>query len=112
MNITKFARIGLLLCLALAGSAFGHSRVYFGVGVAVNPWYPPPPAFYAPYYGYPPTYVIQPAPVIVQPPPVYVEQPRPAPIQYWHYCRSARAYYPYVKECREGWERVLPTPAQ
>ena len=29
---------------------------------------------------------------------------------YWHYCRSAEGYYPYVKECPDGWEQVAPTP--
>ena len=31
---------------------------------------------------------------------------------YWHYCRSAEGYYPYVKECPDGWEQVAPTPPQ
>lgn len=25
---------------------------------------------------------------------------------YWYYCASARAYYPYVQNCAEGWQRV------
>ena len=28
----------------------------------------------------------------------------------WYYCESARAYYPYVAECREGWRPVAATP--
>jgi hypothetical protein len=40
------------------------------------------------------------------PPPVYIEK------QYWFYCESAGAYYPYVKECPSGWQRVLPTPEE
>ena len=44
---------------------------------------------------------------------IYIEQ-NPAPLeqdsQYWYYCPSARAYYPYVGECPDGWGRVLPQP--
>jgi len=48
-------------------------------------------------YGYPtPVYVPYPA----------YSQPQP---QYWAYCRSAQAYYPYVAECAGGWLPVLPT---
>jgi hypothetical protein len=28
--------------------------------------------------------------------------------QDWFYCPNAGAYYPYVKECAGGWQRVLP----
>jgi uncharacterized protein DUF6515 len=28
----------------------------------------------------------------------------------WYYCESAKAYYPYVSECREGWRPVAATP--
>jgi hypothetical protein len=27
--------------------------------------------------------------------------------EYWYYCPSARAYYPYVQTCTEQWQRVL-----
>jgi hypothetical protein len=30
----------------------------------------------------------------------------------WYYCDSARAYYPYVQECREGWRSVAAAPPQ
>jgi len=29
---------------------------------------------------------------------------------YWYYCPEAKAYYPYVKQCTGGWQRVSPTP--
>ena len=70
-------------------------------------------AFYypAPVYYYPPT-VIVPAPR-----PVYIERQddlaASAPNQnqsYWYYCNAAGGYYPYVKECPSGWQKVLPTP--
>ena len=30
----------------------------------------------------------------------------------WYYCDSAKAYYPYVSECKEGWRTVPATPPQ
>ena len=48
-------------------------------------------------------------------PTVYVEQgpaqaaPQPAQ-HYWYYCADSRAYYPYVKDCPGGWQRVSPQP--
>ena len=61
--------------------------------------------------------VVYPAPVVVQPAPVtYVEQApaaqAQAPASYWYYCSDSRAYYPYVKDCPGGWQRVSPQPAQ
>lgn len=48
------------------------------------------------------------------PPPPPVAQPGPAlrgpSTGNWFYCESARAYYPYVTECREGWRSVPATP--
>src|SRR3989442_1552066 len=29
----------------------------------------------------------------------------------WYYCNDAKAYYPYVRECRSGWLRVAPQTA-
>jgi hypothetical protein len=84
------------------GYGYGWGRPYYGYGYG----YPYP---YAPYYA---------APVVVQQQPtVYVEQPQAEqqaaqnPAGYWYYCNDARAYYPYVKECPAGWQRVAPQPA-
>ncbi len=30
---------------------------------------------------------------------------------WWYWCRSSNAYYPYVKSCAEGWQKVPPQPA-
>lgn len=78
----------------------GHIGVYFGP-IWGPLWYPPPV-----YYG---------PPVVVERSPVYVETPTvvqaaPAPT-YWYFCRPANAYYPYVRDCPSGWERVAPKPA-
>ena len=75
-------------------------RFFFGVGVAA-------PLFYPYSYAYPYPYPVYLPPVVVESsPPVYVQQgPQP---QYWYYCQSSQAYYPYVKECPGGWLQVVP----
>jgi hypothetical protein len=71
--------------------------------------------FWYPYPYYAPPVVVQPsAPVIVQPStPTYVQPPATAaPSESsWYYCASSKQYYPYVKECPGGWQRVAPQPA-
>jgi len=125
MKATRKAAILLAVALAgfaSAGSALAQHRHYhgwgygprvsigFGFGVPyAYPYYRP---YYAPYYSY------YPAPVVVQQSPVYVEQnpqvlPPAQPSQpagYWYYCSGSNAYYPYVKECPAGWQRVAPQP--
>jgi len=103
----KGALVGLLaLGLLVLGAepSDGWHRWHGGVFIDVGPiWlYPPPPAYVAP----PPT-------IVVQPPPVYVQAPAPPPAlpeHYWHYCPSARAYYPTVPACPEPWVKVPPRP--
>jgi hypothetical protein len=56
-------------------------------------------------------------PVMVAPPPapVYVERgdavpaPQSDPAN-WYYCHNPDGYYPYVKQCASGWEKVTPKP--
>jgi hypothetical protein len=107
------------------GRGWYGPRVWWGVGVAgpafwwgARPWwgpgwygYPAYPYGYYPYayppYAYPPTAVVQPTPQ------TYIEQAPPAtgPAQtptYWYYCAESRTYYPYVRECPEGWMTVVP----
>jgi len=64
-----------------------------------------------PYYSYPPV-------AVPAAPPVYVErqdvpqQPQASPPPgYWYYCRAANGYYPYVKDCPDGWLQVSPQPS-
>ena len=102
----------------------GGPRVHFGfvLGAPLYPyWYAPPPRYYYP------------APVIAVPaaPPVYIEQtppvaqsPYPAPAHvppaasgedagaWWYFCRESGIYYPYVKSCAGGWQRVAPQAPQ
>jgi hypothetical protein len=73
-----------------------------GFGVVIGgPFWPwGPPDFY-----YPPQVVEVP----IQPP-TYIEQDTPPGAGYWYYCRDPRGYYPYVKACPGGWQRVAPQP--
>jgi hypothetical protein len=58
------------------------------------------------------------APIVVQQAPtVYIEQQQqaaPSPAQldpnFWYYCHNPAGYYPYVKDCATGWQKVTPTP--
>ena len=120
----------VLLGIAASGAAFaqhgghggyghggyghgGYGRGGFGVYVGVplySPWYYPPVYYAPPYPYYPPT--------VISSPPVYVEQQAASPVlapaapapqaDYWYYCGASKAYYPYVKECPGGWQRVAP----
>ena len=95
----------LLGALASAPAFAWHhgGRAHFGVfiGGPIYPWW-----YYPPYYPYPP------APAT---PPTYIEQgeaqaPPQQPQGYWYYCAASKTYYPYVKECPAGWQRVTPQP--
>jgi hypothetical protein len=111
------ASIVILAGVAVSGTALAHSSVHFGFGFGFpGYWYGPP----APYYS-PPAYpyynpYAYPAYGYPAAPATYVEQAAPPPTpaqpqgQWWYYCADAQAYYPYVRECAGGWQRVAPTP--
>jgi hypothetical protein len=92
---------------ALAGGRHHHhgSRLslgfHFGVPLGYHYWHPAPVYYY-------------PAPVVVQqaPPPVYTERSDVVPESAgtWYYCQESKAYYPYVRECPAGWQRVPAQP--
>ncbi|MCB5185854.1 hypothetical protein LG201_11635 [Methylobacillus gramineus] len=98
------------------GSGFGPGPGYYGPGW--GPYYPRP--YYAvPTYPYYPPVIVAPAPAPV-PPPVYIEQApqEAAPVppassqagSFWYHCNQPEGYYPYVKECPQGWQKVNPQP--
>src|SRR5579864_2908687 len=73
---------------AASGSSSGHRfhpHVFAGAGL------------FAPFYLYPP-------------PPPYYGSPPEGSLLFWYFCPSLGAYYPYVGECPEGWQQVLPQP--
>ena len=131
----KLVKSLLLACVVIAALASesaladphhrGHASIGVYVGPGFGPYYPRPrpywvdPFYYPyPYYAYPPAVVVTPPPA---PPPVYIEQ---APQQqapqtaaspdstagYWYHCSQPEGYYPYVKECPQGWKKVAPQP--
>src|SRR5688572_11413006 len=107
---------------AFGGEAAAHGRVHSHVGIGFHfgapywgPWGWGPPYPYYPAYYYPaPVYVTPPEPT------VYVERSdveAPAAqerqsVDWWYYCETSRSYYPYVKTCPSGWQRVPPAPPQ
>lgn len=124
MKLRKLLPLFCALLLAGAGDALAHGRVRVGVGIglgvgvpvwgpAYRPYYPyyPRPYYYDPFWTPSTVVVVPPAPQ------VYIEQGVAAEGgqdagQYWYYCAGAKNYYPYVKECPGGWQKVLPQPAQ
>jgi len=88
-----------------SGHRFAGPPLRFGVivGAPAFFYYPPPPLYYPPVVAIPSST------------PVYIEQgdAQSASGQadgYWYYCAEAQAYYPYVTECPQGWQRVTPQP--
>ncbi|HEV8110454.1 MAG TPA: hypothetical protein VGP97_23310 [Burkholderiales bacterium] len=118
MRTAAFAACFLALACVFASEPALARHTHTHVGVAVGfgypyrgpwgPWYYPPP-----YYYYPPAIVVQP-----QQPTTYIEQSTPAKQtapsseRWWYYCDASEGYYPYVKECPSGWERVPPAPTK
>lgn len=108
----------LLAGIFISGTALadhhGHGGLglgfYFG-GPYLYPYYPPHYYYHYPYY--------PPVVVVPQQAPVYIEQtpqqaaPQTSVIQpsgYWYHCDKPDGYYPYIKECPGGWQKVVPTP--
>jgi hypothetical protein len=108
------AFIAALLALAgiaVSAPALAH-RTSVSVGVGFGFGYP----FWGP-WGYPAPYYYYPVPVAVPAQPVtYIEQRASAPASdrgaWWYYCDAAKGYYPYVRECPTGWQRVSPVPTK
>lgn len=102
---TALALMAIMLLGAMPAYAHGHGghgHVSFWIGPVWGPgWWGP-----GYYYPQPPQTV-----VIERAPQVYVQPgPQTESSGYWYYCRDAKAYYPYVKDCPGGWSRVSPTP--
>ncbi len=112
MRTAKAALMLIVMVLGALSAGLAHGQhVRFGIVVGVPfPWYYP-----APYYYYPPAYY--PPAVVAPTSPTYVERssaPPAPPAGHWYYCADAKAYYPYVKQCPGGWQRVAagPPPGQ
>ena len=109
MKLTSTLAI-ILLGAIVSGSALAGSHLRFGVFIGAPVFAP----FYYPYYYPYPYYYYPPVVTVPYSPPTYIEQgggQSPAQSQgYWYYCTDANAYYPYVKVCPGGWQRVAPQP--
>lgn len=77
--------------------AFHHGGLFIGIDHYFGPYWDPL------FHGPAPVIVTQPAP-----PTVYIEKSEQRRPYYWYYCSAANGYYPYVKECPQGWMRVVP----
>lgn len=106
----------ILLGATASAPALAYHRGYAHFGVFIGspfyPWWYYPPY---PYYYYPPAYY--PPVTVPAAPTTYIEQgspqasPAPQPQGQWYYCAESKTYYPYVKECAGGWQRVTPQPS-
>lgn len=106
------------------GYTHGHNhgpivRFGFSYGFPIyTPRYVPTPLYTYPGYAFPaPVYVYPPAVIGYSSPQVYIErgvaQAEPVPpqaINDWYYCAASKTYYPYARECPEGWQRVPAQP--
>ena len=91
------------------GWGWGPFGVLLGSALLISaleprPYYPPPVVYAPPVY-YPAPAVA--APVVATAPVAPAES-----AQWWYFCRSAKAFYPYVRDCPGGWERVSPAPPE
>lgn len=136
----RYSKVIAALILHVAGAAASesamaqhHGGVRFGVNIGIplfgpgyypGPYYPYPAyAYPAPAYAYPGPDYSYPAPAYgypgpaAAPSPGYAEQgypqAAPAPAQSqgdWYYCPNSKSYYPYVRDCPGGWQRVPAQP--
>ncbi len=88
---------------------WGWGWPYYGLGVATGAflsypyyYYPYYPYSYYPYYPYAPAY--SPSPRVI------VRERETAKDAWYYYCREYDAYYPYVRRCPGGWEKVPAVP--
>jgi len=99
---------GFLLGSAIVYSAIQPRTVYYTPQVTYWSNGPVGPA----YYYVDPTYAGP--PVASLPPPPQGSSQISAlgspGSEWWYFCKEPSGYYPYVRECQSGWEKVSPTP--
>ena len=121
----KYLRISLttvmMICMFAIPGRADHYRYYggggpgwwpiLGLGLVLGIYELSRPSYASPYYSQPPVIIHQQAPnVYVQPAPQYAPAPPAPESNYWYFCRESNGYYPYVKQCPQGWMKVVPTP--
>ncbi|MCX7176286.1 MAG: hypothetical protein NT159_20640 [Proteobacteria bacterium] len=101
---------GFLLGSAILYSAVQPRTVYYEPQVTYVP-YGPVTSYVQPYY-VEPAYASPPV-TSMPPPPQNGTQLSALGVpgsQWWYFCKNPNGYYPYVRECPSGWEKVSPTP--
>lgn len=114
MRFSAALLAAVFVLLMSAGDALargrGHGRFHHRPHVVFfSGFYFGPPYFYGPPFYYGPAYAATPVP-----PSVYVEKFDDTPSEDTpgeYYCPSSGAYYPEVKDCGNGWQRVFRAPA-
>ncbi len=102
--------LGLGLGFALAAPAYAYGPRYYAPAYYAPPYVPPyyAPAYYAPPAVYAPAYA---PPAVYAPDYGYTQAPvQPQASNAWYFCASSNGYYPYVRQCAEGWQQVAPQP--
>lgn len=112
MRTAVLAVLVALVSVFATGPALAHHRSHVSVGFGFGyPYWGPP--WWGPWYYPPPYYYPAPAVVVPAQPTTYIEKgSAPAAESWWYYCDASKGYYPYVKECPSGWQRVPPEPAR
>jgi hypothetical protein len=94
----------------------GHWGLYFGFPIAWSAWHWGWPAYDPFFYPYPRAYVYREVERLPEMGPAETTEISPqaegAPTQgplYMNYCESAKAYFPKVTSCPEGWKMTTPT---
>lgn len=113
----KFGMIVLLFLLGVgsgekAWADWGHHDHY---DVVVEPYWE---TRYLRQYAYPPVIIERPVSVVTIDPPVtrvFVEQPAKPNLptsggDHWYYCAASKKYYPFVKKCSAGWQKIPQKP--
>jgi len=109
LRLPSFWFILVVLVSCLPGTSLAHGRVHLGFHFGSLWW----PSLYPPYHE---TVVVE-----RQVPLVYIEKDKPQAssnnaasttvgINYWYYCAKVEKYYPYVRTCPSGWDRVSAKP--
>jgi hypothetical protein len=111
LKLALAAVAALLTLSTVSAPAEAHGRARGGVYLHFGVPYPYywGPRYY--YYPPPPVYYYPPPVVVERAPPTYIERDDEDSQTWWYWCADAKKYYPYVKECPGGWQRVPPQPS-
>ena len=113
------------LILGLAGAVVATAAAIITAPIVILDAIAQPPRYYAQgpvYGGAPPVYYNAPPAGYYAPPAAstysysapqaapYYAPPQAQPQGEWYYCADSNSYYPYVRDCPGGWQRVPAQP--